>query len=66
LREGIRTPYFANGDFQYGYCDVNANGFMNLFDNPRKAFASLIDKISGKGTWDKNPWIWVYYFELVK
>ena len=33
---------------------------------PRKVFASLIDKVSGKGTWDKNPWVVVYYFKLVK
>lgn len=32
---------------------------------PRKAFATLIDKVSGKGTWDKNRWQWVYEFKLV-
>lgn len=31
----------------------------------RKAFASLIDKISGKGTWERNPWVVAYSFELV-
>ena len=36
------------------------------FDTPRKAYAALIDKISGKGTWDSNPWVWAYTFELVK
>lgn len=30
------------------------------------AFASLIDKVSGKGTWDSNPWVIVYEFELLK
>ena len=33
---------------------------------PREAFACLIDKISGNGTWDSNPWVFVYDFELVK
>ena len=33
---------------------------------PREAFARLIDKVSGKGTWDSNPYVWVYDFELVK
>ena len=33
---------------------------------PREAFAALIDKVSGKGTWERNPWVWVYEFELVK
>lgn len=32
----------------------------------REAYASLIDKISGKGTWESNPWVFVYDFELVK
>lgn len=30
---------------------------------PRKAFAALIDKVSGKGTWDSNPWVFVYTFD---
>lgn len=32
---------------------------------PREAYAILIDRISGKGTWDKNPFVFVYGFELV-
>lgn len=35
-------------------------------DTPRQAFASLIDKINGKGTWESNPYVWAYDFELVK
>ena len=37
-----------------------------LYPNFRQAFESLIDKVSGKGTWDKNPWMVVYYFKLIK
>ena len=33
---------------------------------PREAFAFLIDKVSGKGTWGSNPYVWVYDFELIK
>lgn len=32
----------------------------------RYAFAYLIDKISGKGTWNRNPWVFAYEFELLK
>ena len=32
----------------------------------RSAFAELIDKVSGKGVWQNNPWVFVYEFELVK
>lgn len=27
-------------------------------------YAALIDKINGKGTWGRNPEVWVYDFEL--
>jgi len=36
------------------------------FDTPKKAFAALIDKVSGKGTWESNPWVFAYSFELIK
>ena len=32
----------------------------------RYAFAYLIDKISGAGTWNRNPWVYVYTFELLR
>lgn len=35
------------------------------FGTPREAFASLIDRISGKGTWQSNPLVYVYEFELI-
>lgn len=33
--------------------------------NPQEAFACLIDNLSGYGTWENNPLVWVYTFELV-
>lgn len=35
-------------------------------NNPRKAFATLIDKVASKGTWESNPYVFVYQFELIK
>ena len=35
------------------------------FRTPREAFQKLIDKVSGVGTWDSNPLVFVYEFELV-
>mgnify|MGYP003077441462 FL=1 len=32
---------------------------------PREAFADLIDKVSGKGTWESNPYVFVYEFKLI-
>ena len=34
--------------------------------SPREAYAALIDRISGKGTWESNPFVFVYDFELIK
>jgi hypothetical protein len=31
----------------------------------RYAFAYLIDKVCGGGTWNRNPWVFAYEFELV-
>ena len=31
----------------------------------KEVFAKLIDKVCGRGTWDRNPLVWVYNFELV-
>jgi hypothetical protein len=36
------------------------------FDTPVQAFAALIDKLSGAGTWKKNPYVFAYTFELIK
>lgn len=36
------------------------------YASPRDAFAALIDKVSGKGTWKSNPFVFVYEFEKVK
>ena len=35
------------------------------FRTPQEAYASLIDRISGKGTWVNNPYVFVYDFELI-
>lgn len=36
------------------------------FPTPREAFAALIDKVCKRGTWDSNPWVWAYTFEVIK
>ena len=65
LREGVRKVqdhYFTVGDYAVG----KGRGFMrtSLFPTPRKAFAALIDKTSGSDTWDRNPFVFVYEFEI--
>lgn len=64
LNEGIEF----DGKAQSFYCGFNAstNSKIWLGSTPRDAYASLIDKVSGKGTWKRNPYVFVYEFELVK
>lgn len=40
-------------------------GPWQLFPSVKRAYASLIDRISGKGTWESNPYVFVYDFELI-
>ena len=44
---------------------INRDGKQLHWSTPKDAFAVLIDKVSGRGTWDSNPLVWVYEFELV-
>lgn len=62
MREGI--SFIPDIDKYYFERTDRDEGFY--FHTPRAAFASLIDKVSGRGTWDRNPWVLVYEFELEK
>lgn len=60
LKEGVMAEsIFDDND----YCTVL--GIQRRFLSPREAFAALIDKVSGKGTWESNPFVYVYEFEKV-
>lgn len=65
MREGI---YMDGGDDSYmpHYFYDYPNNPSEGFDTPREAFAALVDKVYGRGTWDRNPWVVAYEFELVK
>lgn len=41
------------------------DNILKFFSSPQRAYADLIDKISGRGTWKRNPWVVAYSFELV-
>ena len=62
---------FKEGIFKWdaGQKDIPFYSFHNAdipdYNNPRDAFAELIDKVSGKGTWASNPYVFVYEFELI-
>lgn len=63
MREGVWQSYDQKNLFyvskSIGYAHVVA------FLSARKAFAYLIDMVSGEGTWNRNPWVVVYTFERI-
>lgn len=56
LREGIVNE---------GMYTLGGKYIERGYHTPREAFAALIDKVSGRGTWDSNPLVFVYSFERV-
>ena len=50
---------------EFKYYNPNPKG-LHTRDCVVRAFATLIDKVSGKETWASNPWVFVYEFELAK
>lgn len=74
LKEGLTIASVNNGQGNYGYhTEYNLVYYDNFGRtkiiggrNAREAFADLIDKVCGRGTWDVNPYVFVYEFELIK
>ena len=63
MREGVWQFHYDNELF---YVSKNIGYAPEVaFPSAREAFWYLIDKISGKGTWESNPWVVAYSFELV-
>lgn len=71
LRDISEEDSLAEGivDFE---SKINKAHFYSITDKSatygtaKKAYSKLIDKISGKGTWDRNHLVFVYDFKLVK
>ena len=65
-KEGIyKKTLCPPGDIDYYYHSAPRSKW-EVYPSPRDAFAGLIDKVSGEGTWASNPFVFVYEFELVK
>ncbi len=64
LREGVWQSYDERKLFHIS--EKNKNETDMTFLSAREAYAYLIDKISGKGTWERNPLVFAYSFELVE
>ena len=64
IKEGVRKVVNENGIYVQYYVGKGDNACS--FENPREAFARLINKVSKKDVWSENPYVFVYDFELVK
>lgn len=63
IREGIERIYYGDEEWFKAY---DTKDGCKCAPTPKEAFAALIDKVSGEGTWKSNPWVFVYEFELIK
>ena len=64
LKEGIIHAYTNNDGIKIYHTPHTKRGYLST-DVAQEAFAFLIDKVSGKGTWERNPFVWVYEFKLL-
>lgn len=67
MKEGIEKFDTFGEPASYYFTDSKNNIYPKGWCfSPREAYAALIDKVSGHGTWEKNPYVFVYDFELVQ
>lgn len=66
LKEGI-IKYTKDGTvFKYDLSDrFEMFSWQDMKRSPREAFSALIDKVSGKGMFASNPYVFVYEFKLI-
>lgn len=65
LKEGVIKGQCGSADthFMDAYYVPNDK---QPYCRPQDAYEIIIDKISGKDTWESNPYVFVYDFELIK
>lgn len=65
LKEGI-VKMLTNAEYYtYSFFDEKKAVWID-HSTPREAFADLINRTCGKGTWEENPFVWVYEFKLMR
>lgn len=63
LKEGIIHAYTDNDGTKIYHTPHTKRGYLST-DIPQQAFEFLINKVSGKGTWERNPFVFCYEFVL--
>lgn len=66
IKEGIwfgeTSSFYYNGLF---HSKGNHKGKIRKYLTAKDAYRDLINSIDGKDTWNNNPWVWVYDYELI-
>lgn len=65
LKEGIRQSIVEYGEKKIVQWTYFREDITIWYDSPRDAFAAMIERICGSGTWAENPWVIAYTFELI-
>lgn len=63
--EGIDYVNGYSESYFFGFGIKTDKEWIRLGNSSLEAYAALIDKVSGKGTWERNPYVFVYEFELI-
>lgn len=74
IKEGFRLESInenmgnclSHWEYQLLYEDKLGRPLWFSDKSAQEAFSRLIDKVSGNGTWESNPYVFVYEFELLK
>lgn len=74
IKEGVQEVCVNNNwgnsashwEFQVLYEDKSGRTKLLRGATAHEVYSVLIDRILGKGTWDSNPYVFVYEFELIK
>jgi len=73
IAEGIKNMVVIDQEFDVpvqGYQNYLGNHYFVTGDNElspaQRSYKSLWIKINGKDSWDKNPWVFAYTFELTE
>jgi hypothetical protein len=71
IAEGIKNMVVMDENFDepvQGFQNYIGNHYFvtgdNQFSPAQRSFRSLWVKINGENSWDKNPWVFAYTFEL--
>jgi hypothetical protein len=64
--EGISWEERKARSYELSRHEYEGKPGVYFWGTPQEAYAALIDKIYGYGTWASNPYVFVYDFELVK